>query len=237
MIIGDVLRGAAVPVDPAEPGVRLRQQADLDLRGPVPGRRAPRCSGRRPRTPRYRTWCRRTSWSRPTSTACSPRSAPRRSPGSVFGAARPGRPGRSRSANQVNLALYFNAADVRRVRAHHLLAQGDPQAQRQRAHLGAVGGQVHLGGLEVPRPDHGGARPGDRDGRRVRGRRGGGRASGPPTSRTRCTAAARAGARSSPRSSSASPLGMFLGLRILRGFSRRRLFGLSIVGAGRAARR
>ena len=33
-----------------------------------------------PRTPRSRTWSRRRSWKRPTSTACSPRSAPLRWP-------------------------------------------------------------------------------------------------------------------------------------------------------------
>ena len=34
----------------------------------------------RPRTPRCPTWCRPTSWSRLTSSACSPPTAPRRSP-------------------------------------------------------------------------------------------------------------------------------------------------------------
>ena len=83
--------------------------------------------------------------------------------GRVLGSPRPGEP-----------RPVLQRGDVRGVRADHLRAQGDSQAPGERAHLGAVGGQGHLGGLEVHRPDRRGARDRDRDGRRLRGRWGGG---------------------------------------------------------------
>ena len=64
---------------------------------------------------------------------------------------------------------------VRGLRADDLRAAGDP-APADGPDLRAVGGQVHLGGLAVPRPDPGRARDRDRDGGRVRRRRRGRRA-------------------------------------------------------------
>ena len=64
MIIGDVVRGLlflSIPLFPNLTWIYISE---------VPGRLSRRCSGIRPRPHRYRTWCRRTSWSALTSSAC-----------------------------------------------------------------------------------------------------------------------------------------------------------------------
>ena len=77
---------------------------------------------------------------------------------------RPGQPG-----------AVLQRRHLRGIRGHHLLAAGDRQPDRQRADLRALGAEGHLGGMAVHRPHPGGARPGHRDGGRLRGRRRGGR--------------------------------------------------------------
>ena len=132
MIVGDVDPRPAVPVDPAVP------EPDLDLRRQVPGRGAPRCSGIRPPPPRSRTWCRRTSWSGPTSSACSPRTARRRSrPAcsrcSRWSAGRSAGSRRCSTPSNVDLALYFNAASYGVSALTIFFTARDPQAQRRAA--------------------------------------------------------------------------------------------------------
>ena len=121
--------------------------------------------------------------------------------------------------------------DVRGVRSDHLCAAGDPQAAVQRAYLGTVGGQGHLGGLEVHRPDRrwcagwssgwsgafaaGGVVVGLGQPYITHTLHGGNAGWGVVFAAIFVGLAG----------------GMFLGLRILNGFSRRRLFGLSIASA------
>ena len=237
MIIGDVLRAALY--------LSLVLNLSSASRTSSPGctwcsssRPAPRCSGHRPRTRRCRTWCPRTSWSEANQYSLLGTFGPAPIAGLFFGLfalvsrslgsispyfstdQTPGQPG-----------AVLQRGHLRRLRDHHLPPAGDRQAAGQRAHLGALGGQDHLGGLEVHRPHQGGARDRHRHDRRLLGRGRGGRP-GPAVHQEHArTAAAPAGGSCSPRSSSGWPRACSSACAILRGFSRRRLFGLSIVGA------
>ncbi len=75
------------------------------------------------------------------------------------------------ATNPVNLALYFNAITFV-VSALTIVSLRDlPAAPRERGDIGAVGAEVDLGGLALPRPDPGGPRHHPRHDGRVRGRR------------------------------------------------------------------
>ena len=182
MIIGDVVRAAlylSIPLNltlglvnnltwmylVAVPG--LLRVAVLD---PGQGRLDPQ-PGRRP-----------TSWNRPTSSACSPRSAPRRSPRPCSscspGSAGPSAPPRTTSPTPLTARSTWPCTSTRprswcprspSTRSGRLptgpAASGSPR-RRWRRPSGRAGGSS---------ADPGGARPGHRDGRRVRGGRRGGR--------------------------------------------------------------
>ncbi len=148
--------------------------------------------------------------------------------GTAVHRAHPHQPG-CYSTNQVDLALYFNAVTfvvsaltifmLRELRSRRSTAISSPSVLKS-----IVEGWRFLG--QTP----GRARHRRRHDRRVRGRRG--RCRARPVLRQERLARRRAGSGAVFAAIFFGlAIGMFLGLRVLRGFSRRRLFGLSIMFA------